>query len=61
MSGRRKTSIWAHNLLINAHDEVVGQRQEASPNNYFSSLLGSYEMFQRSGPMRLGGWAFGTR
>ena len=36
-----KSSIWAHNLLINAHDEVVGQRQEASPNNYFSSLLGN--------------------
>ena len=40
MSGRRKVADSGTRSPINGHDKVVGDRQQTSPNNYFSSLLG---------------------
>jgi len=34
-----KSPIRAHNLRASVHDKVVGERQGASPHNFFSSLL----------------------
>jgi hypothetical protein len=38
-SDDEKSPIRPHHPRVNAHDKTVGEKQEASPNNYFISLL----------------------
>jgi len=39
VSGRRKVADSGTQFHINTHDKVVGERQQALPSNFFTSLL----------------------
>ena len=44
-SDDEKSPIRPHHPRVNAHDKTVGEKQEASPNNYFISLLACLKFY----------------